>query len=132
MDNGTYKATAIFLAKGTATVGQIRTDKGGNIIEKVPSQFTFSKKGECVAIGSLDPETNLPTSISNVYGDWDAAGYLGKVLELMNPDRAINIPDFRAIIQEIWERRSVDVCEYCPTAGYACRDCIVNEWRSEK
>lgn len=123
--------SVIFLARGTATIGMIKRDADGKVIEQTPAQFTIDGTGGSVGIGTLDPETMKPTGLECVYGDWDAAAYLAKVLEMMKPDRPINIPDFRGMIHEIAIRERVDICEYCHNAGYNCRDCIITEWRNE-
>ena len=123
----------IFLAKGTCTMGLGKRDKDGNIVEYTPAKFTASEDGNSIVIGKLNPETMKPAEpVDFVYGDWDAASYLGKALELLNPRRRINIPDFKAIIQTAYKEDGNDlICDYCPRAGYDCRDCIVKEWKAE-
>ena len=119
----------IFLAKGTCTMGITTRDKDGNIVESKPAQFTYDDHGGSVVVGELDPETMKPAEpVDNVYGDWDAAGYLAKVLELMNPRRGVNIPDLKAIVQRAYKEDGNDlICDYCH--DFKCRDCIVNEWK---
>lgn len=124
----------IFLAKGTATIGMTTRDAAGNVTSHTPAQFTWDDtgKGGSVAIGELDPETLQPKEpITGLYGDWDAAGYLAKAMELLKPRRQVNIPDFKALIQAAIETDNIDICDYCPRAGYDCRDCIVTEWKEE-
>lgn len=121
----------IFLATGNATMGNTTRDKDGNVIESTPAKFEFADDGPCVAVGLLDPETSMPQGVDGLFGDWDAAGYLVKALELLNPRRQINIPDFKAIIKAAIETDNIDFCDYCPRMGYDCRDCAVTEWKGE-
>lgn len=123
----------IYLAKGTATMGMTKRDADGNIVESKPAQFTFDGTGPCVAIGELDPETFQPKEpIKSLFGDYDAAGYLAQALELLQPSRAVNIPDFKAIIQAAVKENARErdyFCDYCQ--NWKCSDCIVNEWMDE-
>lgn len=120
----------IFLATGTCTLGMNRMDKDGNIVESTPARFTWDDNGSSIAIGHMDPESKEITEGSvSVFGDWDAAGYLAEVLELLKPKRKVNIPDFKAIIQAFIEKDNIDFCDYCQNLN--CRDCIVKEWKDE-
>lgn len=75
-----------------------------------------------------------------VFGDYQAAEYLRRAVELLQPSRPINIPNFRAIVREA-VRQGVDICECCrPLENQrdgeirhtpACADCIVREWMEE-
>lgn len=65
---------------------------------------------------------------AEVYGDWDAAAYLRRVVELIHPNRQINIPDLEAMIRAA-TKAGEDICTYCPDCN--CRDCIVNEWKED-
>lgn len=119
----------IYLAKGTATIGISKRDADGNIVESKPAQFTFDGDGGCVAIGELDPETFQPKGpINALFADWDAAGYLAQALEMLKPTRAVNIPDFAAIVKAA-AKDHVDICDYCQ--GFNCRECAVAEWKEE-
>lgn len=121
---------AIFLAKGTAMMGMTTRDAQGNVTHR-PPQFKTGEHGGCIAIGELDMETGkIMEPIESIYGDYDAAGYLSKVLEMLKPDRPINIPDIKGIVLAL-ERDNVDFCDYCEDAGYKCRDCILSQWRDE-
>ena len=120
--------SAIFLATGNATLGRTERDKDGNVVKEIPANFEFADDGGCVAIGPLDPDTNMPQSVSGLFGDWDAAGYMAKVLELLKPSRPVNIPDFASIIQAAI-KDGVDVCDYCQ--GLNCCDCAVREWKED-
>lgn len=121
----------IFLAKGTCTMGSTTRDKDGSIIESTPAQFTYDDKGGCVVIGKMDPETMKPAEpVDTVYGDWDAASYLAKALELLKPGRRVNIPNFKEMVQNLWKAERVDICDHCQDY-HNCRDCIVNEWKEE-
>lgn len=120
----------LFIAKGNATLGAIQRDGSGKVLRETPAQFIANDAGGCVVIGSLDPETMMPSgSIEYMTGDWDAAGYLGKILEFLHPIRPINIPDFKQIFLAA-EEDGVNLCSYC-NRGF-CRDCIIDEWRREE
>ena len=121
----------IFLAKGTCTLGMSKTDKDGNIVKSMPAQFTIDDAGGSVVVGVLDPETMKPVGpVDSVYGDWDAAGYLGKALELLSPGRKTNIPDLKSMAQNLLKVDRTDICEHCQDYPN-CRDCIVQEWKDE-
>lgn len=120
----------IFLATGNCTLGFTHTDQDGNITESKPAQFEFADDGSCVAIGYLNPETGEPLGeLAGLFADWDAGGYLAKVLELLKPARPVNIPDFPAIIKEAMEYDSDVLCRYCPSID--CRECVVAEWKED-
>lgn len=122
----------IFLAKGTCTMGMTKKDKDGNIVESTNAQFTADDNGATVVVGKLDPETMKPVEpVDSVYGDWDAAGYLAKALELLKPSRKVNIPDLKSMVQRLWSVDRIDLCDYCRDF-HVCRDCIVNEWKEEQ
>jgi len=122
---------AVFLIKGTCTLGITRTDQEGNIVEDTPARFTIDDAGGSVAVGLLDPKTMKPAEpVSAIFGDWDAAGYLGEALNLLKPRRSANIPDFKAIIQAAYRQDGNDlVCDYCQSLN--CPNCIVREWKDE-
>ena len=84
--------------------------------------------GGSVAIWPMDPEKMEPSGPAEVYGDWDAAAYLRRVVELIHPNRQINIPNLEAMIRDA-AKDGVDICTYCP--DYNCRGCIVNEWKED-
>ena len=86
-----------------------------------------------VAICDMDPDKMEPTGAAEVYGDWDAAHFLARVLEKLGPGRPANIPDFRAILKKAMDGGADEdfFCEYCKQYGYSCRDCIVTEWKEE-
>ena len=82
-----------------------------------------------MAMGLLDPETMEPKEDSvEFFGDWDAAHYLARVLELLHPNRQINVPDLPAMVRAAC-KDGMDICHYCHDCN--CRDCIVNEWKGD-
>lgn len=123
--------SVFFMARGTCTMGETRRDKYGNIVSVTPARFNFDSTGGCVAIGDMDPETTQPRGENAaLFGDWDAAGYLAKILELLSPNRTINIPDFKAMFQAAY-KDGTDFCDHCRSLNLSCNDCIVQEWKEE-
>ncbi len=118
----------IGIGTGTCTLGRRNTDKDGKVISETPAKWEPSPDGGSVAIWPIDPETMTVNGVTEIYGDWDAAHYLPRVLEMIQPSRKANISDFRAII-EAAAKDGFDVCEYCTYP--CCRDCIVEEWRHD-
>lgn len=123
--------SVIFLAKGICTLGRTQTDKDGNVIASTPAQFAINDAGGSVAVGLLDPETMQPAEpVTGIFGDYDAAGYLGAVMELLKPARRINIPDLKAIVQAAYLEDGNDLlCDYCKSMN--CPNCIIREWKDE-
>lgn len=120
----------IFLAKGHAHLGMNKVDKDGNVTESTPAQFFFTEDGSSVAVGEIDPETmKINEDSVYLYGDWDAAGYLAETMKRLNPDRLVNIPDFKTIVLRLL-KEGIDICDQCPTCN--CRDCTVKEWKEEE
>ena len=120
--------SVIFLAKGHAHMGITERDKDGNVIKSTPAHFEYADNGPCVAVGELDPETMKVKGDVDLYGDWDAAGYLAETMKRLNPARQVNIPDFKAIVRDAI-KDGYDFCDYCQSIN--CTNCIVNEWKEE-
>lgn len=118
----------IGLGVGDAIMGRTRRDENGNIMEQSAARWDANPAGGSVAIWPMDPEKMEPSGPAEVYGDWDAARYLARVVDLIHPNRQINIPDLEAMIRAA-AKDGVDICTYCP--DYNCRDCIVNEWKED-
>ena len=119
----------IFLAKGHAHMGITEMDKDGNVIKSTPAHFEYADDGPCVAVGELDPETMEVKGNADLYGDWDAAGYLAETMKRLKPGRQVNIPDFEIIVRRIKKYERIDICEHCPLLN--CRDCIVKAWEEK-
>ncbi len=121
----------VFLAKGTCTMGLTRIDKDGHIVESSPAQFVGDDAGGSIAVGLMDSQTNeIKEDTVSIYGDWQAADYLREVLDHIKPKRALNIPDFKKIIQAAYREDGCSlVCDYCSSLN--CMDCIVKEWMEE-
>lgn len=107
-------------------MGRICRDKDGNITEQSTARWDADPAGGSVAIWPMDPEKMEPSGPAEVYGDWDAAAYLRRVVDLIQPKRQINIPDLEAMIRTA-AKDGVDICTYCPDCN--CQGCIVNEWK---
>lgn len=119
----------IFLARGTITLGSTKRDKDGNIVEQESARFTWDDTGGSIAVGYMDPVTKeIDEKSVEVFGDWDADGYLDETMQKLNPVRPVNIPDFKAIAQAAY-KDGTDFCDHCQ--GLNCRDCIVQEWKEE-
>lgn len=121
----------LFVTKGNAYFGEKKVDADGNIIKETPAHFDTDENGCCVAIGQFDEDTTeLKINVQGLYGDWDAAGYLGAILEMLKPQRQVNLPDFKAIFKTALENGE-NLCKYCQKGFGGCRDCIVNQWTEE-
>ena len=87
----------LFIAKGNVSLGTKKTDADGNIVDQTNATFSTDENGCCVAVGEFDEEaTELNLNIHSIHGDWDAAGYLGAILEALKPKRQVNLPDFKS------------------------------------
>lgn len=123
-------ASMLFIGKGTYSIGATTTDANGNVIKSVPPHWEPSDEGGSIVVGKMYARSKRQIGSAEVYGDWDAAGYLEEILRLLSPARPINIPDFRAISNNA-QKDGQDwyLCEYCTKTN--CRDCIVRRWREE-
>ena len=119
----------IAIQKGNFTLGRRQLDKDGNVVKETPPRWEHDPAGACVAIVPLNPDTMEPDGPAEVFGDWQAGDYLARVVELIHPNRQINVPDLAAMVRGAAED-GLDLCEYCQ-APYMCRDCIVKEWKED-
>lgn len=119
----------ISVGVGVCTLGRRQTDKDGNVVSETPARWEADQDGSCVAIIPLNPETMERDGQVELYGDYDAASYLARVVELIHPNRQINVPDLPAMIRAA-EKDGLGICEYCQHP-YMCRDCIVKEWKED-
>ena len=119
----------ISIGVGTCTLGRRQVDKDGNVVSETPARWEADPDGSCVAIIPLNPETMERDGKVELYGDYDAASYLARVVELIHPNRQINVPDLAAMIRAA-DKERLDICEYCQRP-YMCRDCIVKEWKED-
>ena len=118
----------VCIGRGNTTLGMARIDAAGNVVSKQEATCEPDPEGGSVAVWTMDPETKEVTKGAQVYGDWDAAGYLDRVLELLGPTRALNVPNPKEIIARMCEK-GVDLCDYCEKIP--CRGCIVEEIKEE-
>ena len=124
----------VFLARGNFTIGCSTTDKQGNVVESTPSHFDIDPEGGCVAVGLIDDETGQPKPGADLFGDYQAAEYLSKALELLGPGRPINLPDIKAMVLQQKGTPDEDfICDRCMELPglYDCQFCIVNEWKED-
>lgn len=124
----------ICIAKGTATIGRTTWGADGKIISQTPARWEHDPDGGCVALWTMNPETEEQEAPARIYGDWQASEYLGDVLAELKPRRKVNLPDFQAIVRAAMAD-GMDICVYCQSFGCnecIVNECIVNEWKSER
>lgn len=125
---------ALFLATGTCTLGRTTSDSDGNIIKQIPPSFEPGPEGGSVIIGKIrfTDDGMVQDGSADIYGDWDAAGYLRRTLELVQPNRPHNIPDFESIVKSMASRSFDNDCPFLDHCeSFSCRSCIVNQWVEE-
>ena len=89
---------SVFIGRGDCHLGRIKTDAEGNVVEKTSAKWEPNNVGVCVAICDMDPDKMEPTGPAEVFGDWDAAHFLARIMEKLGPGRSVNVPDFRAML----------------------------------
>ena len=119
----------ISIGVGTCTLGRRQVDRDGNVASETPARWEADPAGGSVAIVPLNPDTMEPDGAAEIYGDWQASSYLARVVELIHPNRQINVPDLEAMIRRA-NMDGLDLCEYCPDP-YMCQDCIVKGWKED-
>lgn len=118
----------IGIGVGDATLGGRTIGADGQVIRETPARWTENPAGGCVCIWPMNPETMKPDGAAEIFGDWQAAEYLARVVQLIHPNRKINVPDLEAMIRRA-TKDGFNICDYCPDCN--CRDCIVNEWKGD-
>jgi hypothetical protein len=120
----------VFLLQGHCHLGVSHTDKDGNVTAHEPARFEADENGPCIAVGTMDADTMKQTGEFSIYGDYDVAGYLQRVEELLVPtrNRPSNMPNIEHIVKAM-TRAQVDICDYCKAE--ACWNCILREWKDE-
>ena len=119
----------ISIGVGTCTLGRRQVDRDGNVVSETPARWEADPAGGSVAIVSLNPETMEQDGPVEVFGDWQAGQYLARVVELIHPNRQINVPDLEAMIRRA-NMDGLDLFEYFPDP-YMCQDCIVKGWKED-
>ena len=124
---------AIFIGRGDCHLGIIKKDAAGNVVEQTGARWEPNAEGGCIAICDMDPDKMETTGAAEVFGEWDAAHFLARVLEKLGTGRHANIPDFRAILKTAMDNGQGKnyFCDFCERFGYSCRDCIVAEWMED-
>lgn len=122
--------SVVCIGIGDAVMGCRTLGPNGEVIKETKAHWDHNPEGGAVAIWTTDGETDEPEASLEVYGDWDAAHYLARVLELLHPRRQINVPDLKGMILAA-DRDGYGLCDYCQRCGYDCRDCIITEWKEE-
>lgn len=126
--------SALFMATATVRLGRTTRDKDGNVIKHDPPACEFDPEGGSIVVGKLKitDDGMEPDGPADVFGDWDAGGYLRKALEVIKPSRRHNLPDFEGIVKGMVAESSDKDCpffEHC--SSVFCRDCVVNQWIEE-
>lgn len=119
----------ISIGVGTCTLGRRQVDRDGNVASETPARWEADPAGGSVAIVPQNPDTMEPDGAAEIYGDWQASSYLARAVELIHPNRQINVPDLKAMIRRA-ALDGLDLCDYCEDC-YMCRDCIVKEWKED-
>lgn len=126
---------AIFIATATVRMGQTTRDGEGNIVKHIPPSCEYDPEGSSVIVGPIRVTDDgiEQAGPAEVFGNWDAAGYLAHIMEALKPSRPVNIPDFRKITQSmapkgVW-RGECPFLDHCDSTQ--CRDCIVMKWVEE-
>ena len=118
----------IGIGVGTAHMGSMKTGPHGEVLSVTTARWETEPAGGCVAIWPLNPETMEQDGPAEVFGDWQAAEYLARALEMIRHSRQINVPNLEAMIRQA-TKDGFNICDYCP--DFNCRDCIVNEWKGD-
>ena len=63
----------ICIAKGTATIGLTTRGADGKIISQTPARWEHDPDGGCVALWTMNPETEEQEAPARIYGDWQAS-----------------------------------------------------------
>ncbi len=127
--------SALFMAVGTCKLGQTKVDQEGNTVEHTQASFEPDPAGGCVVVGKLDlsGDDMKLDGPADIYGDYDAAGYLGRALEILSPGRKPNIPDFRKIIKGLAADSIYGDCPFIDHCEFeVCQNCIVSQWLEEE
>lgn len=119
----------VCIGLGDCHLGRTTTGPDGQVVQKKDASWEPNPQGGTVAIWTMDTETEKPTSPAEVFGDWDAAAYLARALELIRPNRRINLPDLPAMIRVAY-KMGFDICDHCLECRN-CQDCAVNTWKGE-
>lgn len=118
----------IGIGVGDAIMGRTRRDENGNIMEQSAARWDANPPAVRWRSGQWTRRRWNRAGRRKCTGTGDAARYLARVVDLIHPNRQINIPDLEAMIRAA-AKDGVDICTYCP--DYNCRDCIVNEWKED-
>lgn len=118
----------IFLCTGDYHLGRIEKDIDGNVIKETSPHFEENDKGGCVIVGRLNPETKEQIDSADIFGNYKASAYLKKTLELLQPNRSVDIPNFKEIFLSAFND-GFDICDYCK--DFQCANCIIEEWKED-
>lgn len=116
---------------GDAVMGCRTLGQNGEVLSETKGHWSSNPEGGTVAIWEMDAETQKSDGPAEVYGDWDAARYLSRVLELLQPRRRTNVPDLKAMVLAAL-KDGIDLCDYCQQWWCGCCGCIITEWKEEQ
>lgn len=129
IENGVWKIpSGVFLVKGTYTFGRVTQHKDGTK-EHIPAKFTPSDSGGCVLVAKVSLATMDSVAPASLFGDYQAAEYLGEALDLIAPSRRPDVPNLENVFKNVGKKR-----EECPLLEYCsnfCYDCKLHEWMTE-
>lgn len=70
----------IFLEKGNLYLGCGIVDNNGHVTEQTEPKFESDDSGTCVIVGVLDSKTKEQVGKADIFGDFNATGYLKRFL----------------------------------------------------
>lgn len=85
----------IFIEKGDFYLGHSTKDGNGNIIQQNGPEFEPDDNGSSVIVGKLDSETRKQVGKPDVFTDFNAKGYLTKILELLSAKKILIFPNLK-------------------------------------
>ena len=69
----------ICIAKGTATIGMTTRGADGKIISQTPARWEHDPDGGCVALWTMNPETEEQEAPARIYGDWHGSPRIASI-----------------------------------------------------
>lgn len=123
---------AVVLIRGTYTMGMIERHNDGTA-ESNPPNFRIHDGGGSVAVGVVNLATMDQAKPLDLFGDFDAAGFLGKAYQELYGLASLrkpNIPDLKAVFTSVGKNSRSD-CPLMDWCNKRCQDCIFHQWMEE-